>query len=72
MDRRYYPKRVGWRWEIWWKWEDGRADKHSGATEWRALWGVKFWRFFTALRVAGDMNCAYSDGTWAGVTFEEN
>jgi hypothetical protein len=61
-DREYFAKRVGWhRWEVWFR---GEPDPYNGATEWRAVWGVKFWRRLNALRVAQDLQCAYRDGLW--------
>lgn len=60
--RIYYAKRIGWRWEVWWAYQDGSAEPASGATEWRALWGVKFWRRLNAERTASDFWMAFLDG----------
>lgn len=61
--RIYYAKRVGWRWQVWFAYQDGSADPSSGAAEWLAS-DVKYWRWITATRVANDMWCAFNAGVW--------
>ncbi|WP_137390852.1 hypothetical protein [Rhodoligotrophos defluvii] len=63
--RIYYVKRAGWRVEIWWSYQDGRADPANGATAWQAA-RQRFWRRISALRAANDMWHAYNDGVFAG------
>ncbi|MCV0395416.1 MAG: hypothetical protein K5872_21970 [Rhizobiaceae bacterium] len=61
--RIYYPKRVGWRWQVWYCYQDETADPNSGAKEWLAC-RTTFWRWISAARVATDMWCAFNDGVW--------
>jgi hypothetical protein len=61
--RIYYEKRAGWRWEVWYAYQDGQADPHSGATEWKAS-SVKYWRWINAARAANSMWTAFNDGVW--------
>lgn len=51
-----------WRWEVWWNYEDGHADEHSGAHQWRAAWGFRFWRWLNAARLAQDLQLAHDEG----------
>lgn len=59
--RQYFPRRSpsSLRWEIWWRWPD-----RPGA--WRAAPGVALWRYWTARRIALDLQTAYLDGRWDG------
>lgn len=58
----YFPKRVGWHWEVWHRYADNRPDPCNGSAQWRAAWGVSFWRKMTAMRIASDMQQAYNLG----------
>lgn len=64
MTRRYYPRRIGIFWEVWFENADQSADPANGATRWRALWGVRFLRWINAARAASALSSAYSDGHW--------
>ena len=61
--RCYYPKRVGWRWEVWFCHSDSSADPASGATEWKAV-TTRFWRWVTAARISNEIWSAFNDGVW--------
>ncbi len=42
----YFVKRIGFcNYEVWMQYKDGSADPASGATEWKALWGVRVYRY---------------------------
>lgn len=46
----YFVKKVGlFNWEIWMK---GPVDPANGATEWKVVWGVRFYRYWSARKVA--------------------
>lgn len=57
----YFVRRVGLRWQVWHEYEDGHPDP-NGAVEWRAVWGLAFWRRVNALRVAAEMQVAHYQG----------
>jgi len=59
----YYPKRIGWRWQVWFAYQDGAADPSSGATEWQAC-SVRYWRRINAERAANSMSVAFNAGVW--------
>ena len=67
MDRsqvEYLPKRAGWcNWQVVW------TDPADGI-ERRAVWGVRFWRWITAARVAQDMTVQARTAFWCGTHFE--
>lgn len=56
----YFPKRVGFHWEIWYKFSDDSVDPYNGSKEWRACY-VNFWRKITAMKIASDLNIAYAN-----------
>lgn len=62
----FYAKRVGWRWEVWFRREDDKPDPSNGATEWRAVLGARFWSQLTATRVAQACQLAHNEGYWTG------
>jgi hypothetical protein len=59
----YFVKRVGWRWEVWFRFQDGSTDHNSGASEWFAC-TVKYWRRIDALRAANSLSRAFNSGVW--------
>jgi hypothetical protein len=66
VTRRYYPRRVGLRWEVWFANADDSPDPANGAVEWRALWGIRVWRRLTALRLASELHAHFHAGLWLG------
>lgn len=63
---RYYAKREGFlRWGVWYSYADDISDPYSGASEWRAVWGVRFWRWINAARIAQDLQVAHNAGIYA-------
>lgn len=61
----YFPKRAGWRWEVWYRRHDGAHDPHNGATEWKAS-SLRFWRELNAVRLADDITRHYHNGLHIG------
>src|SRR5687768_16147375 len=64
--RIYYAKRVGWRWQVWFAYQNRVPDPASGVSEWLACY-VKYWRWISAERAASSMQKSFNDGAW----FEE-
>ena len=60
--RKYFAKRIGWHWEVWFRRADCSVDPANGAYEWSALWAVRFWRQRTALWIAQEMQVTFRDG----------
>lgn len=60
--RIYFTKRAGWRWEVWFRYDDSRDNPRTGAREWRAVHGVRFWSKLTAERVGLALAIAHADG----------
>lgn len=61
----YFPKRAGWKWEVWYRRQDGEHDPHNGATEWKAS-SLRFWRELNATRLADDITRHYHNGLHIG------
>jgi len=68
--RVYYPKRVGWRWQVWFAHQDGSTDPASGGREWMAT-STKFWRWRSAARIANEIWCAFNDGAFVQALYYE-
>ncbi|WP_126010161.1 hypothetical protein [Georhizobium profundi] len=60
--RDYFVKRVGWRWQVWFRHVDGTGDD-NGAKEWLAC-AVLYWRRINAERAAIAMHQAFNAGVW--------
>ncbi len=60
--RIYFEVRSGWRWEVWFSYQDGSADP-NGATRWKAT-TVRYWRWINAARGANSLWHAFNAGVW--------
>lgn len=63
--RIYFAKKVGWKWEVWFRYHDDWVDPNNGCGQWQATW-ARYWRWLDALEIASDLSQAYGDGVWIG------
>jgi hypothetical protein len=70
LNRHYFEKRVGLRWEVWYSRADGSADPANGATEWQAS-SIRYWRWISAARTSLALLRAHSDGKYQAFKYRE-
>lgn len=61
----FFVKPIGaFRHEVWFRYEDGSEDSASLTSEWRAVWGIRFWLWINAARICADLQREHDVGWW--------